>query len=81
MYVSPVSTPAIFFEMNIFCNGNPITLDDCASLFTLLSVTEYADQKGIAVAVNNCVVKKQDWKSHQLQENDKVLIVSATKGG
>jgi len=67
--------------MNIFCNGNPVTLDDSATLFSLLSVTEYVNQKGIAVAVNNYVVKKQDWKSHQLQENDKVLIVSATKGG
>ncbi|MPQ46682.1 sulfur carrier protein ThiS [Marinifilum sp. N1E240] len=67
--------------MNIFCNGNSITLDDSATLFSLLSVTEYVNQKGIAVAVNNNVVKKQDWKSHQLQENDKVLIVSATKGG
>lgn len=67
--------------MNIICNGNPITLDDSTSLFALLAVTEYVDQKGIAVAVNNCVVKKQDWESHQLQENDKVLIVSATKGG
>lgn len=56
-------------------------MDDSATLFSLLSVTEYVNQKGIAVAVNNNVVKKQDWKSHQLQENDKVLIVSATKGG
>ena len=81
MYVSPVYTPTIFFGMNIYCNGNPVTVSQDASLYSLLQITEQVDQKGIAVAVNNRVVKKHDWESHRLNENDKVLIVSATKGG
>jgi sulfur carrier protein len=67
--------------MNIVCNDKTIALNEKANLYDLLEVTEYATQKGIAVAVNNCVIRKHDWESHQLQENDKVLIVSATKGG
>ena len=75
------STPIIFIGMNIYCNGKQLTVDSNASLHSLLVTTEFANQKGIAVAVNNSVVKKQDWESHLLSENDKVLIVSATKGG
>lgn len=67
--------------MNIICNGKTIALSNGVNLSDLLEVTEYVNQKGIAVAVNNCVIRKHDWESHQLQENDKVLIVSATKGG
>ncbi|MCL3780847.1 sulfur carrier protein ThiS [Prolixibacteraceae bacterium JC049] len=67
--------------MNIVCNGKTVDLNEGASLYNLLEVTEYATQKGIAVAVNNSVIRKHDWESHQLQENDKVLIVSATQGG
>ncbi len=67
--------------MIIFCNEQPIKVADCSSLLQILLETEYAHQKGIAVAVNNCVVKKQNWEEYQLRENDKILIVSATKGG
>lgn len=67
--------------MNIYCNGKAIAVDERASLYSLLVLTDFANKIGIAVAVNNSVVKKQDWDSYPLQENDKVLIISATKGG
>lgn len=67
--------------MNIYCNGKPIAVSEPASLHSLLVLTDFVNKKGIAVAVNNSVVKKQDWESTFLHENDKVLIISATKGG
>lgn len=36
---------------------------------------------GIAIAVNNQVVKKTDWSLQQLQQNDAVLIIKSTQGG
>ena len=36
---------------------------------------------GIAIAVNNSVVKKSDWESKILQENDDILIIKSTQGG
>ncbi|CAM1341852.1 sulfur carrier protein ThiS [Tenacibaculum aestuarii] len=36
---------------------------------------------GIAIAVNNSVVKKTDWSSKLLQNNDEVLIIKSTQGG
>ncbi len=67
--------------MNIYCNGKPVAVCENASLYTLLVQTDFVDKKGIAVAVNNSVVIKQNWESFSLSEKDKVLIISATKGG
>lgn len=36
---------------------------------------------GIAVAINNRVIKKTDWKIKQLQQSDTVLIIKSTQGG
>ncbi|WP_298997642.1 sulfur carrier protein ThiS [uncultured Tenacibaculum sp.] len=36
---------------------------------------------GIAIAVNSSVVKKTDWSSKLLQNNDDVLIIKSTQGG
>ncbi|GAB7256774.1 sulfur carrier protein ThiS [uncultured Polaribacter sp.] len=36
---------------------------------------------GIAIAVNSNVVKKENWSSNLLHNNDKVLIIKSTQGG
>ncbi|PQJ20694.1 sulfur carrier protein ThiS [Tenacibaculum sp. SG-28] len=36
---------------------------------------------GIAVAVNSSVVKKEDWSSKIVKNNDTVLIITSTQGG
>lgn len=36
---------------------------------------------GIAIAVNSSVVKKTDWPSKLLQNNDAILIIKSTQGG
>lgn len=38
-------------------------------------------QNGIAVAINNTVIPKSNWNTHPLNENDEILIISATQGG
>jgi len=37
--------------------------------------------KGIAVAVNQRIIPKQNWEITSLKENDNVLIIKATQGG
>ena len=37
--------------------------------------------KGIAVAVNQSIIPKQNWESTSLKEKDNVLIIKATQGG
>ena len=36
---------------------------------------------GIAIAINNSVVKKNEWDSKILQQEDAVLIIKSTQGG
>lgn len=36
---------------------------------------------GIAIAVNSNVVKKEEWTSRMLQNNDNILIIKSTQGG
>jgi len=38
-------------------------------------------EDGIAIAVNNQIITKSDWKSTLLIENDNVLLIQATQGG
>jgi len=38
-------------------------------------------EDGIAIAVNNQIITKSDWKSIVLAENDNVLLIQATQGG
>lgn len=37
--------------------------------------------KGIAVAINSSVVKRTEWGSKILQQEDDVLIIKSTQGG
>ncbi len=36
---------------------------------------------GIAIAINNNVVKKTEWSLKNLQQEDVVLIIKSTQGG
>lgn len=39
------------------------------------------NSRGTAVAVNNCVIARNEWRGCVLHENDKILIIHATQGG
>jgi sulfur carrier protein len=39
------------------------------------------DPRGIAVAVNDRVIRKSIWQEHELQDGDRVEIVRAVQGG
>jgi len=40
-----------------------------------------ADPKGIAVAVNDEVVRKEDWTSTSVDAGDRVEVITARQGG
>lgn len=54
---------------------------DSLTVQALLDLENPNKQHGIAVAVNNMVVPKSDWSTHDLNETDDILIISATQGG
>ncbi len=60
--------------------------DTPQEFLTELTLQELVDKlqiqtNGIAIAINNSVVKKTAWSSKLLQNNDEVLIIKSTQGG
>lgn len=50
-------------------------------LLALLRKQSLHEARGIAVAVNEEVIPRNAWASHTLNENDSILIITATQGG
>lgn len=67
--------------MNVVVNNENKTLQDHATIVNLLTDLSLAEGKGIAVAINNKVVPKQNWETQSLNEQDKITIIKATQGG
>lgn len=68
------------FDMKITFNGNMVE-NAPNNLFSLLALNSLEAKTGIAVAVNNSIVTKTNWKSKELKENDTVVVITATAGG
>lgn len=68
--------------MTVFFNQKEISLPDCpattvADLLRMHDVTS----AGVAVAVNNAVVRRADWAEKTLSDGDKVMVITAVCGG
>lgn len=66
--------------ITIFVNENPIEIEERTTIEQLLQKTNNAGE-GIAVAINNEVISKNQWNSHNLSKDDKVLLIKAAQGG
>ena len=56
----------------------------CTAPLTLVDLVQQlgkAQKTGIAIAVNNSVVPKNNWGNLMLNDQDKVTIITATQGG
>lgn len=51
------------------------------SIKELLKSLNILSDNGIAVAVNQTVIKKIDWENFMVKDNDKLLLITATQGG
>jgi len=47
----------------------------------LLNQKKIVNLKGIALAINENVIPKHDWKSYFLKPEDEVLIIKPVQGG
>jgi len=66
--------------MKILINQQEKEVDQNTDLAQLMrSIDQETD--GIAVAVNQEVISKDQWGEHVLKENDKILMIQATQGG
>jgi sulfur carrier protein len=67
--------------MNLFIGQEKKNIDVRALSDLLQSLMLPEDGKGIAIAVNDTIVSRSQWQTHQLQEGDRIEIVRAVQGG
>jgi sulfur carrier protein len=67
--------------MKVKINNEDESLTTGSSLYYLLKKKGFLEQKGIAIAVNNEVISKAEWKLTILLNNDKITVIKATQGG
>ena len=67
--------------MQIAVNGEMKEVKEALLLSELLPELGINQTAGLALAVNESVVARSQWDQFFLSQNDKVLIIRATKGG
>jgi sulfur carrier protein len=67
--------------MEIFVNNQPIQTEEQTSLLAIVNSQVGENSKGLAVAINEEVIPKNEWEKTILNQNDQVLIIKATQGG
>jgi len=66
--------------MTIFINGEARELDGVSTLAGLLDALELPKRR-VAIELNKHVIRKQDWESTNVADNDKVEVVHFVGGG
>ena len=66
--------------MKIIVNGEDRDVDDNLTVDALILVLGIK-VKVMAIAVNMDIVKKEDWNTHLIKENDKIELLHFVGGG
>ncbi len=66
--------------MKVKINGEVEELADATSLKELADA-KGLPEKGVAIAVNNDMVTRQEWANRVLAEGDDIIIIRAVCGG
>jgi sulfur carrier protein len=67
--------------MELTLNNDILKFEADSTLAVVLESVDLIDKKGIAAAVNASVIPKTDWHNFKLNQNDKIMIITATAGG
>ena len=66
--------------MRIFFNEQQLETD-ATTLLGVLEEQQLAEKNGIAVAVNEEVIARAEWKDLCIAENAAILVITAAAGG
>ena len=66
--------------MTIFITGEARALDDGLTVAAMLDALELPKQR-VAIELNRRVVRKQEWESTAVADNDRVEVVHFVGGG
>ncbi len=67
--------------VTIFVNGNAKHFPVGITLQEVLRQCAWHDTTGVAVAVNERVIPRNQWANLSLEANDEILVVQAVPGG
>ncbi|PIB35220.1 thiamine biosynthesis protein ThiS [Reichenbachiella sp. 5M10] len=68
--------------MKIKLNNEELILQESnPALIPVLKKKNLYLDRGIAVAINDEILPKSNWEDYLIQENDNILIITATQGG
>lgn len=69
-------------DLVLSINGEPVCVAAGSTIADLVTrLTEEVDPKGVAVAVDRCVVPRSEWASTPARDGSLVEVVSAAAGG
>jgi sulfur carrier protein len=69
-------------EISLRVNGEPTRVPDGSTIADLVArLAEVDDPKGVAVAVDRCVVPRSEWASTPARAGSLVEVVTAAAGG
>lgn len=66
--------------INVKVNQEKHQFPETSNLQFILNELKIA-QNGIAVAINEMIISKEEWDTITLKNNDNILIIKATQGG
>ena len=67
--------------MQIYVNDKATEVSEGQTLQQWLAAQGMADRKGLAVVRNGAVVSRDQWASHTLQAQDKIMLIGVFYGG
>lgn len=67
--------------MIVFVNNRCCEIADGSNIAAVLTALGIPAQNGTAIAVNSDVIPRPHWNTHNLKENDRLMIIKATQGG
>jgi sulfur carrier protein len=76
-------SPATDAQISVTVNGEDRTVPDGYPLTDVLRDLEIDPEEsaGVAVAINESVIRRQDWDGVTLSEDDTVEVIQAQQGG
>jgi sulfur carrier protein len=67
--------------MTINVNGKLMELPDNITVSLAIREVGITSFNGVAIAINNHVLKKEEWDSQKLNPQDVIVIIRASQGG
>ncbi len=66
--------------MTINVNNQTQTISENSTITMLLEQLNF-ESNGIAIAINNEIISKENWDQKLVHNNDQLTIIKATQGG